>query len=123
MISLRAHHLLMWLSILLDPIFPEYKIVKYSRPYTCWGIHKRRFIFSYKPLTHNKMVRRNDTVEVGCLPIVSYEILTFKKKENAESEIDRLGFGYGPITNRIWEEGIIVEENYGKSKIQEDHHG
>ena len=96
------------LSCLLEILFPKYK----SLPYTAagkpvWAIGKRMLLFFYKPLTHTKIV-----IYKGGYAASSREILTFTAEEDAESEIDRLGFGYPRITSRVWRDGKLLEEKY-----------
>ena len=93
-------------------MFPKYKMVKYSVAYKQeWGIHKRVLLFWYRPLIHQKYVLRNnsDGLASGC---PSREILTFKTEEEAESEIDRLEFGYPPICCRVFQKGKLIKTNY-----------
>lgn len=96
------------LSCLLEILFPKYK----SLPYTAagkpvWAIGKRMLLFFYKPLIHTKIV-----IYEGGYASSSREILVFSSEEGAESEIDRLGFGYPRIKYRIWEAGLLKEEKY-----------
>ena len=109
-------YLMMWLSDLLDSLVPEYKVVEYYAAIDApvWGIDKRHYIFSYKALTHLKYVRY-----ITQKTTVSHAILTYPTLEAAESEIDRLLFGYPPVVSRLWERGIQLEEHY-ESHIYKD---
>jgi len=94
---------------LIDSIFPAYKTKLYSTPSgeMVWGISKRTKLIFYKALCHLKSVKY-PTGKVA----VSYEILFYPTEEAAESEIDRLLFGYGPVTGRLWENDVMLEEYY-----------
>ena len=93
-------------------MFQKYKIVQYSVSMRSeWGIHKRFLLFFYRPLTHEKFVMKNDGsgLAPGC---PSHEILTFRKEEDAESEVDRLEFGYPPIISRVYRNGKLIDTNF-----------
>ena len=109
MILLKLFHPILWLSDLLEPFFPKYKIAKYVSFKTgqSWGIDKRWSAFFYKPLCHLKSVKY-PTNSIS----TSNEILTYPTEEAAESEIDRLYFGYPPVSGRLWQDGILLEEYY-----------
>ena len=110
---MRLYHPILWLSDLLEPFFPQYKTVKYMSFQNghSWGIDKRRSVFFYRPLCHLKSVKYPpDNISV------SNEILTYPTEEAAESEIDRLFFGYGPVTGRLWEDDTMLEEYYGTDR-------
>jgi len=104
-------------------MFQKYKVVQYSSPAPPeWGIHKRFLLFFYRPLTHEKFVMKNDGsgLAKGC---PSHEILTFRKEEGAESEIDRLESGYPPIRCRVFKNGKLIDTTFrggsdGHSKKQ-----
>jgi len=90
----------------------KYKIIEYDvAKRQEWGIHKRILLFWYKPLIHSKYVLRDGTngLAPGC---PSREILTFKTEEDAESEVDRLEFGYPPICCRVFQKGKLIKVNY-----------
>jgi len=93
-------------------MFQRYKIVPYSVvDRQEWGIHKRLLLFWYKPLVYLKYVLKNNSGQLasGC---PSREILTFRTEEDAESEIDRMEFGYQPIYSRTFQNGVLLETKY-----------
>jgi hypothetical protein len=104
-------YLLYRIECLFDDRFPKYKHLPYrtvSKP--VWAVGKRRLLFFYKPLTHTKVITRTDWV----IPYRrSHEILMFDTPSDVESEIDRLSFGYKPITERIYYNGELKEVKYG----------
>lgn len=110
--------LLLWIEILLDSLLPEYKLQQWykygDQKEECWTVCKRRFLFFYKPLTHTKVITHTDWL----MPYRrSHEILMFDTESAAESEVDRLGFGYAPITERVYHNGELKGENYGNRKV------
>jgi hypothetical protein len=113
-------HLLLWIEILFDSLLPKYKPQQWYKhdpdvkKRRCWAVLKRRCLFFYKPLTHTKVITHTDWL----MPYRrSHEILMFDSEEKAESEVDRLGFGYAPIIERVYHNGELKGENYGNRKI------
>jgi len=101
-----------WFIDLIESLFPTYKIVLYHVSGTPhWGINKRKWLLFRSALCHHKSVIHGPHKQAR----VSYEILTYPAEEDAQSEIDRLSFGYPPVTGRRWENGKMTEEYYAVS--------
>jgi hypothetical protein len=99
------------LSTLLENIFPKYKSQQWythaSKPTDRWFIRKRFLIFFYRYLVFAKIV-----IYKAGNASSSNEILMFDSKEEAENEVDRLGFGYPPVKTIVYYNGKIKETTY-----------
>ena len=94
-------------------MFEKFKIVEWhggEQPE--WGISRRICLFWHRPLIHKKYVFRDKENRL-CKGCPSREILTFRREESAEDELDRLYFGGKPITSRNWKNGKCIGVQYG----------
>jgi hypothetical protein len=106
----------------IESALPEYKIKLYYRTdkKEAWSILERHCLFFYKSLTHSKIVSR----DTWARPFIkSHELLMFDSREAAETEIDRLGFGYSPITERAWHNGRLHSTTYADGNIWKEKNG
>ena len=98
------------LTALAELIFPKYKVKRYAvGKDLVWTVTKRRYLFFYYPLTTDKFVSRDNWVRC---PIVSKERLIFVTEEEAESELDRLNFGYPEIATDEYHNGKLIRTTY-----------
>lgn len=98
---------------LFEAMFPEYKSKLWATgDVPLWCIKKRHWIFFRKAMNHTKVV-----IYKAGHSACSQEVLLFWSKEDVESEIDRLGFGYPELVSRHWKNNQIVSTVYANGEV------
>ena len=100
-------------------MFEKYKIVRMddiSRDKRIFGISERRFLFFYRPLVFDKVILEPCALPEEVVSIISRERLVFARREQAEDEIDRLGFGEPAISSMIYLRGSLIRVEHDSKR-------
>lgn len=92
-------------------LFPKYKLKSWRVGWKLhgsvfYGIGERRFLFFYPLITFVKIVDTDGYVRS------STEVLCFRRREQAQDEIDRLNFGYPKIKKMHYVNGKLTMHLY-----------